>query len=364
MSPSEPRSRRDFLRGRTARGGDSAAKSKQNLSGDNQDASTDPTTRPYLMTVSRRAMACEFQAYFNAGQYAQAEEAALAAFDLVEQIESQLTIYRPESELSQLNRHAGDDPVSVELNLFELLQRSFEIGAQTDEAFDITAGPLSKVWGFARREGRVPEASELSAALAHIGRPLVQLDGQQQTVHYLDPQVEINLGGIGKGYALDAAVESLESDGLSDVLLHGGKSSVVARGSNADLERGWVVGLVHPLNPKQRLAEVTLIDKALSTSGSGTQSITHQGRRLGHILDPRTGWPAEGVLSATVVTASAAEADALSTALFVMGVDRAREFCQSRPEVQVALMVPDERQGAVRMESFNLAADDWKFLDR
>lgn len=362
MSPRDPTSRRDFLRGRVARRDTPESPGPTSI-GDTVSDATDPTNRPYLMSVGRRAMACQFQAYFNAGQYEQAEEAAIAALDLVERIESQLTIYREESELSRVNREAGDDPVEVETNLFELLERSFDLTEQTGGAFDITAGPLSQVWGFARGEGRVPSKSELATALEHVGRRLVRLDDEPQSVQFLAPEVEINLGGIGKGYALDEAAESLEDNGVADFLLHGGQSSVIARGRNAERDRGWLVGLVHPLDPKRRLAEITLVDRALSTSGSGTQFIRHQGRRLGHILDPRTGWPAEGVLSATVVTESAAEADALSTALFVLGIDGARDFCRTRTDVSAVLIVPGDRDGTVAMEAFNMANDDWMRLE-
>ena len=362
MSSSDPTSRRNFLRGRVA-GRDTSSESDQQSANRAATSSTDPTSRAYLTSVGRRAMACQFQAFFNAGQYEQAEEAAIEALDLVERIEAQLTVYRPDSELSQLNQNAGEDSVEVEENLFELIEQSLDLTKQTAGAFDVTAGPLSQVWGFARGEGRLPKESELAEALAHVGSRLLHLDADARSVHYLDPLVEINLGGIGKGYALDEAADAIEEEGVADFLLHGGQSSVIARGRNADRDRGWSVGLVHPLNPKQRLAELILVDKALSTSGSGTQLIRHQGRRLGHILDPRTGWPAEGVLSATVVTEAAAEADALSTALFVMGADRAREFCATRTDVGAVMIVPGERDGTVKIEAFNLADNDWKLLD-
>lgn len=366
MSPSDPTSRRDFLRGRVAKRDPDVAQAQQPPDRSETPASPqhDPTSRAYLMSVGRQTMACQFQAFFNAGQYEQAEEAAIGALDLVEQIEDQLTIYRSDSELSQLNQQAGEEPIEVAANLFDLLERSVDLCEQTGGAFDITSGPLSRVWGFARREGRVPAHADIAASLVHVGSQLIRLDDDAQSVEFLDTKVEINLGGIGKGYALDCAAEHLEDEGTADFLLHGGQSSVVARGCNADHERGWTVGLVHPLNPKQRLAEIVLVDRALSTSGSGTQFIRHQGRQLGHILDPRTGWPAEGVLSATVITESAADADALSTALFVLGLEGARDFCATRPEIGVVMIVPGEREGTVKIEAFNLDDRDWTRLER
>jgi len=360
MSPSDPSSRRNFLRGRFGR--EMPTREDEPAVGPLSPI-IDPARQRYLMSVSRRAMACQWQAYFNAGQYEQAELASMAALDLVDQLEAQLTIFREDSEVSQLNQLAADEPVEVQENLFELLDRSQDLAEQTGGAFDITSGPLSEVWGFARREGRVPEPNELAATLEHVGSHLLELDDDGGTVFFRDEQLEINLGGIGKGYALDCAADKIEEEAVFDFLLHGGQSSVVARGRNADRDTGWAVGLVHPLNPKQRLAEIVLVDQALSTSGSGTQFITHRGRRLGHILNPKTGWPAEGVLSATVITESAAEADALSTAMFVMGPEAARDFCQGRPDVGVALVLPGERSGSVVIESHNLSDDQWRRLD-
>jgi thiamine biosynthesis lipoprotein len=141
-------------------------------------------------------------------------------------------------------------------------------------------------------------------------------------VRFLRPGVEINPGAIGKGWAIDRAVESLAAAGVASVLVHGGQSSVRARGTQGPAvegRHGWRVGLRHPLRPGRRLATITLDDRALGTSGSGTQFFIDRGRRVGHILDPRTGLPAEGVISATVLAESAADADALATALYVLG---------------------------------------------
>jgi thiamine biosynthesis lipoprotein len=133
---------------------------------------------------------------------------------------------------------------------------------------------------------------------------------------------ELNPGGIGTGWAIDRAVDWLRAAGVASVLVHGGQSSVRASGIQGPAlpgRSGWKVGLRHPLRPGRRLATITLADQALGTSGSGTQFFIERGRRLGHILDPRTGRPAEGVISATVLAETAAEADALATALYVLG---------------------------------------------
>jgi thiamine biosynthesis lipoprotein len=165
------------------------------------------------------------------------------------------------------------------------------------------------------------------------------------------------LGGIGKGYALDRGAELLQENGTSDFVFHGGQSSIVARGSRLDPEQetpGWKVGVNHPLRPEQRLAEITLQDQAIGTSGSRRQSFYHQGKRYGHIIDPRTGWPAQDVYSATVIAPTAATADALSTAFYVMGVENSLSYCEHHPEVAALIVTPAGRSGSIEIHSIGL----------
>lgn len=326
-------------------------------------------------------MACEFEVVLNAGQYPSGPDAAVAALDLVDQLEAQLTVYRDTSEVSRLNARAATEPVAVESRLFELLEQAIALSQETGGSFDVTSGPLSKVWGFYRRQGQMPAESAVAGALALVGSDGLKLDREVQAVQFDRPGMEINLGAIGKGYAIDRAAGLLLSEGVSDFMIHGGNSSVLASGSRmldtspqkpaeppsttADqppAETGWTVALRHPLKPDQRLAEFRLIDQALGTSGSGTQYFHHQGKRYGHILDPRTGWPADGVLSSTVIAPTAAEADALSTALYVMGLERATEFCSRHPEISALLTTAGTRAGTIELHPLNLAENSWRVL--
>ena len=371
--PPKP-SRRDFLRGRaaldaitkrvddTAQSTDSSEKqSPRGANSRQQEATaTDPTQQPYLASYGRQAMACEFQLYLNAGQYELEAEHAIAALDLLEPLEAQMTVYREESEINEINRLAAEVPVTVETQLFGLLSQSLELAEQTGGAFDITAGPLSELWSLARREGRLPEQSEIDEILTCVGSHYIDLDTEDETITFTREGVSLNLGGIGKGFALDRCADHLVADGTGQFLFHGGQSSVVARGAPAGhTSGGWTVGLVHPLRPERRVAEITLQGAALSTSGTGTQAFHHQGKRYGHILDPRTGWPAQGVLSCTVVTPSSAVADALSTALFALGPDAAIEFCDRRPEVSMAMIVAGPNAGTIDVITVNMTDDIW-----
>jgi thiamine biosynthesis lipoprotein len=344
-------SRRDFLKGKAALHvvGDLIEQALP-------DFPEPPPPAPvesYLLHLSRQAMACEFQFLFNAGQYPQATEAALEALDLVEALEEQMSVFRASSEISRLNRGAAEGPVPVERRLFEILRLAQQIHAETAGAYDITSTSLWRAWGFARREGRVPTPEHLAEARRYVGGQFVELDPQGCTVRFLQPGMELNLGSIGKGYALDRAAEWLLAAGVGDFLLHGGQSSVLARGSRqlGTARDGWTVGIHDPLRRGRRIGQLRLRDRALGTSGSANQAFRHHGRRYAHILDPRTGWPAEGIWSATVLAPTAAEADALSTAFCVMGADAAFRYCRARPDLAAVLVCGPLAPAATPAES-------------
>jgi FAD:protein FMN transferase len=308
-----------------------------------------------LIRVSRRAMACEFEVCFPAGEHENGTEFAIESLDLVESLEDTLSYFRPESEISRINRLAAETPVEVEPALFDLLRLAMRLSEETGGAYDITSAPLWEAWGFARRAGEIPTETQLAEARSCVGRRLLEMNPAERTIRFRKPGVKISVASIGKGYALDVCGEHLLALGMTDFLLHGGQSSVLARGSPAlaadsplsQKERGvgWEVGLGDPRQPGHRLAVVRLHDQALGTSGGQFQSFRHQGRRYGHILDPRSGCPAEGVLSVTVVAPTAALADALSTAFYVLGPEPSLDYCRSRPELAVVMLCPGGHGG-------------------
>lgn len=356
-----PRStRRAFLKGQAA----VDAIAQFDLGGPEDAALPEPARRSHLLQLSRRAMACTFEVFIRAAQQNHGTESALAALDLVDRLEDQLSVYRDDSEVSRLNRTAADGPVEVEERLFALLVRALELYRETGGAFDVTAGRLSAVWGFRQRQGQVPTAEQLEAARAAIGSQHVTLDPAARTVCFNRPGLEINLGSIGKGYALDRAAEWLEAVGIGDFLLHGGSSSVLARGVPEADSAGWSIGVRNPLEPTVRVGCLRLSDRALATSGSGTQFFLHEGRRYGHILDPRSGWPAADVLSATVLAASAADADALATAFYVMGPQAAEEYCRKHAGVASVMICPGRQEGTIETHLFGLGEDEWTAPDR
>ena len=310
----------------------------------------------HTLVVGREAMACRFEIAFNAGEVPDATELALAALDLVDAIEERISIYRESSELSRINAGAAAGWVDVSADVCDLLVQARDLHARTGGAFDIAAGALVRAWGFLRRQGRTPDEAALAAALDGCGMRWVELDERAGRIRFLRPGIEINPGAIGKGWAIDRALAMLAAAGVPSVLVHGGQSSVGARGTQGPAtpgRHGWRVGLRHPLRPGRRLATITLDDRALGTSGSGTQFFIDRGRRLGHILDPRTGRPAEGVISATVIAESAAAADALATALYVLGVAGLPVVAPPGGPVAAVLVLPGE-SGGIRVVVANL----------
>lgn len=289
--------------------------------------------------ISRRCMAADFLIYTNAGEYCHGVDTALDALDEVTRLEKLLSYFEEESEISRINAWAGRDFVEISPEVYGLLKQCDTIFRQTDGAFDISATPLSEAWGFMARKGRVPEESQRLAALSLVAGGEILWDDNRCAVRLPRAGMRISLGSVGKGFALDVSATVLEEGGMENFLFHGGSSSVLARGERRG-RKDWLVGLHHPLKPGRRLKEIPLQNRALGTSGSAAQFFWWQGKRYGHVLDPRTGFPAEGVLSVTVLAATATEADALATAFYVMGVEATEAFCKNRPDLGVIFALP------------------------
>ena len=296
---------------------------------------SEPRTSAHWLHVNRTAMACRFEVTLR-----QSEEggvvAATEALDEIDRLESLLTVFRDSSEVSYVNARAAKEPVPISSELFTLLVECKRLFDETYGAFDITSGPLTRCWGFLKRQGRLPQTVEIKNALRVVGSHQLQLDETTRTIQFSAQGVEINLGSIGKGYALDSAA-TLISKRVDTALLNAGASSMRAIG---DGERGdgWLVGLRNPHSKLRRLGVLRLRNCALSTSGSEEQFFECQGQRLSHIIDPRTGWPATGVSTVSVVAPTAALSDALATAFFVGGRSFAEEYCKTHEETLVIML--------------------------
>lgn len=303
------------------------------LSFDFGDRARDPD---HWVRIQRSAMACRFEVMLSSDD-ARDMASARAALDEADDIESVLTVFRESSVVSDLNRRGAREDVTVGPDLFGLLARSAELHARTGGAFDVTSTPLSRCWGFLTREGRVPTDQEIADACAIVGMGHVRLDASSRSVRFGRAGVEVNFGAIGKGFALDRMGELLRGRGARRALLSAGHSSVLALGGKG---RGWPVDL-RPRLASRRVGRLWIRNGALGTSGAGEQFIELDGLRYGHVIDPRTGRPADGVLGASVITGDAATADALSTAFLIGGPDLARAYCEAWPDV-LAVLVLDE----------------------
>ena len=290
------------------------------------------------LLVRRMAMACEFSVRLPAGTR-RAADAGCAALDEVERLESRLSAYVEDSDISRWNR---GQTAAVDPGVYSLLRRAGQLAEMTGRAFDAATGALVKTWGFYRGPRRVPSPSQIAAALAACGSPHLAFDDAQCRIQAARPGIEFNLGGVGKGFAIDRGLDLIRRRfGVRCALLQGGQSSLKGTGAPPGEPRGWPV-LLGNRGGGRPAVRIWLRDRAMGTSAADRQFFTEGGRRFGHILDPRTGWPAEGLLSATAVAGSAAEADALSTAFFVMGAGETRRFCLDHPQYGAVLALPGE----------------------
>lgn len=295
-----------------------------------------------LVRVARRAMATTFEIAIPQGT-PRAIDAGSAALDLIEEIEEQLTVYRDSSEVSRLNATAAEEPVAVGPELFRLLEACAAYTLDTAGAFDVAVGALVDAWGFTQRAGRIPTARELVEATGRCGFRHVMLGAG--SVQFRRPGLKLNFGAIGKGYALDRAAGLLKRDwGIDSALLQGGGSSMLGVGCPPNDLRGWPVAIRHPEANRPALDVVYLKDQGLGTSAATFQFFEFEGKKYGHVLDPRTGRPAEGTRSASCIAGSAAEADAISTAFFVAGMDWSREYLRSRPNLGAVMLAEGEER--------------------
>ena len=277
---------------------------------------------------------------------------AQIAFDEVDRIDRLMSVYKRGSAVSFINRRAGRQPVVVEPELFDFLQRCLAFSRQSEGAFDVTVQPLMSVWGFFGGEGRVPGADELRIVLRRVGYRKLRLDPGQRTIRFQRDGMALDLGGIAKGYAVDRVVNLLREHRIDRALVSAGDSTLFALGA-PPRKNAWRVRIrdpIFPRDPEKSALTLSLKDQCLSVSGSYENSFTVEGVTYSHIMDPRRGRPVEGLLSVAVVAGSGMEGDALDNALFVMGPEKAGKYLRRYPTVQAYFFLPRKGGG-------------WKMLD-
>ncbi|HSW49624.1 MAG TPA: FAD:protein FMN transferase [Bryobacteraceae bacterium] len=248
------------------------------------------------------------------------EQGVEAAFGEVRRLDRVLSNYRSESEWTRMNREAAQRPVEVSPELFSLLEYCAEVNRQSEGTFDISVGPLMRVWGFLRDTGRLASKAEVAGALEKVGFTKVVLDARNRTVRFLKPGVELDPGGIGKGYAVDRMVDKLKEQGVESALISAGSSSIYGLGTPPQ-DTGWTVKIRHPRSYKETVAELKLNNESMSTSGDYEKFFEADGKMYSHIMDPRTGYPAKGVLSVSVTAPRTLTSEAWTKPFFVQGRD-------------------------------------------
>ena len=269
------------------------------------------------VTVAAEAMATRFEIALHGGPVATLRAGAEEALAEITRLESMLSLYIPASEVSHINKRGAYEPVPVSPEVFMLLERSIELSNQTKGAFDITIAPLMKCWRFMNDTGFVPTENEIENACALVGIEQVKLNSCDSTVQLNREGVMLDLGSLGKGYALEQASTLLLENKFNNFLIHGGTSTVCAAGKQAD-GTPWRVAVEHQDEDQPPLHIVDLENESLSVSGIGGKSfIDEKGIEQGHVIDPRTGRPTQAARVAAVICHSATESDAWATALLV-----------------------------------------------
>jgi FAD:protein FMN transferase len=265
-----------------------------------------------------------------------------AAIDAVmaemRRIDALMSHYKPESELSQINLRAATEPVTVDRELFDLLKLSLHFSEITDGAFDITYAGVGRLYDY--RLHIKPTEAEIQAALPSVNWRNLILDPDKLTVKFARPGMRIDVGGIGKGYAVDRCIDILQGMGFHHALVTAGGDSRIIGDRDG---RPWVIGIRHPDDPNKIVTRLPLADTAMSTSGDYYRYFDDNGVRYHHIIDPHTGHSASRVRSATILGPTATETDGLSKTAFVLGAEKTLEIINRMPKFDAIFITPDGR---------------------
>lgn len=267
----------------------------------------------------------------------EAETIATAAFRELHSIESNLSTWKERSELSRLNRDSNGKPLLASWELYILADSSLYFSERTFGAFDITTRPLVKLWGFLGGTPTLPSDADIEEALKFVGSDKITLSKKVPRIA-LSPGAQIDLAGIAKGYAVDRCADILKDHGVTSALINlGGNIYAIGAPPGKD---GWTIGIRNPIDTGKLIGSFMLKNEAVATSGNYENFVEIDGKRYGHIIDPRTGRPVEHVLSVMVIASTALAADALSTGFFVLGPEKSEEALKKLPGVKAHFITP------------------------
>jgi FAD:protein FMN transferase len=295
---------------------------------------------PIRYEDSRVSMASTYTIVVYGRDIPSSRFAVNTAFDEIDRIDRLMSHYKPESPLSRINREAAQQPVKTDTELFNFLAECLRYSRASGGGFDITVGALMKAWGFFRGEGRMPSDTELAKARANTGYQNLRLNPTDHTVSFAALGLELDLGGIAKGYAVDRAVAMLKQHGIQSALVNAGGSTIYGLGAPPNETTGWAVQLQDPLNARKPALTVRLKDRALSVSGNYEKFFELGGVRYSHIMDPRTGRPVPNILSVAVLASDGTKGDALDNVFYVQGVAWSRAHVADWPGTEVYFFLP------------------------
>jgi thiamine biosynthesis lipoprotein len=292
---------------------------------------------------SRYLMGTTVEIKARSGDGARAQAAINEAYDEIARIEAIMSHWRGDSDLARVNAGAGRTPVQVAPELLEVVRRAIGVSRVTGGAFDITVEAVGRLWRIEQEDPRVPAQEEIDAALARVGYRHVRLDEEAGTIYLDQPGVQIGLGGIAKGYAVDRAMEKLRARGIRSAMIAAGGDMALL---GMDGEAPWRIGIKDPRRPWRIVGWFYASDTTVHTSGDYERFATVKGKRYHHILDPRRGYPASDSQAVTLLTPDGTLGDALCTGVFVLGPKEGLRLVESLPQVEA--LVIDEK-GKIRM---------------
>ncbi|MEP2937727.1 MAG: FAD:protein FMN transferase [Gilvibacter sp.] len=286
-----------------------------------------------------KLMGSRFEITVNATDQQQANVYIDAAVAEIARIEKIISSWDPNSETSAINDNAGIKPVVVSQELYGLIERAIALAKLTDGAFDISYASMDRIWKFDGTMTTMPNAETIKASISKVGYDNIILNPSNHSVFLKTKGMKIGFGGIGKGYAADKAKELLISLKVSGGIINAsGDMSVWGIQSNGT---SWDVALTNPLNKNKVFALFPLDNSAVVTSGNYEKYVSFNNVRYSHIIDPRTGYPSKGIISATVFAPQAELADALATSVFVMGKDVGIDRIEQLPNIECILIDQD-----------------------
>jgi len=300
---------------------------------------------PLRFEASRDAMGGTFTVVAYGADRTRLEAAVGMALEEAVRLDGLLSNYKPSSEWSRVNRQAGREAVAVSAELFHLLEACQRFSRAGEGAFDITVGPLMKTWGFYKGSGKLPHRGEVREALARIGYTALILDSAARTVRFAKPGMEIDPGGIGKGYAVDRMMDVLKAGGIRSAFLSASGSSMYGLGAPPSEPRGWRVKIRHPRGGETTVHELFLKDLSMSTSGSQEKFFRAEGKLYSHIMDPRTGYPAsKGRLQVSVTAPKALDSEAWTKPLYVNDQNWGRDWAAKYQPAGMRAYICDDKK--------------------